>query len=102
PRQVNRRRRSTSGRNTMRIKFRTRSTHMLASRMAVLSLILIFAAQFCADRSLLGQDAAYLVTELTSEDGAQVPSKLNNLGGIVASKDGDKKGAPQHTHSKHT
>jgi len=61
---------------------------MLASRMAVLSLILIFAAQFCADRSLLGQDAAYLVTELTSGDGAQVPSKLNNLGVIVGRQAG--------------
>ena len=86
----------------MRIKFRTRSTRMLASRMAVLSLILIFAAQFCADRSLLGQDAAYLVTELTSEDGAQVPSKLNNLGGIVGRQAGDGKGAPRATFWNHS
>jgi len=70
---------------------------MLASRMAVLSLILIFAAQFSADRSLLGQDAAYLVTELTSEDGAQVPSKLNNLGAIVGRQAGGGKGSPRAT-----
>ena len=88
----------------MRIKFRTRSTRIAASRMAVLSLILIliFAAQFCADRSLLGQDAAYLVTELTSEDGAQVPSKLNNLGVIVGRQAGDGKGAPRATFWSHS
>jgi len=77
----------------MRIKFTTRSTRMLAYRIAVLSLILISAAQFCAERSLLGQTAAYLVTELTNGDAIQVPSKLNNLGVIVGRKAGDGKGA---------
>jgi len=92
----------------MRIKFTTRSTRMLAYRIAVLSLILISAAQFCAERSLLGQTAAYLVTELTNDDTTQVPSKLNNLGVIVGRKTGDGKGAQRaavwsnsHSNGKH-
>jgi probable HAF family extracellular repeat protein len=89
----------------MRIKFTTRSTRMLAYRIAVLSLILISAAQFCAERSLLGQTAAYLVTDLTNDDTTQVPSKLNNLGVIVGRKAGDGKGAQRaavwsNSHSK--
>ena len=91
----------------MRIKFTTRSTRMLAYRIAVLSLILISAAQFFAERSLLGQTAAYLVTELNG-DAAQVPAKLNNLGAIVGRKAGDGKGAQRaavwsnsHAKGKH-
>jgi probable HAF family extracellular repeat protein len=92
----------------MRIKFRTRSNHLLGSPTPVLSLILILLAQFGADRSALGQSATYLVTELASGDGAQVPSKLNNLGVIVGRQFGGGKGGPRatlwdnsHSHGKH-
>jgi len=84
----------------MRIKFRTRSTRMLAGRTPVLVLILAGGLY----SGLLGQDA-YLVTELTGEDAAQVPSKLNNLGDIVGRNAGSGEGAPRATlwgHSHHS
>src|SRR4051794_38969900 len=80
--------RRTSGSNTMRINFTTRSNRMLATRTGVLSFILILMAQLCAERSLFGQSITYVVTELSAEDPPQIPSKLNNLGDIVARKTG--------------
>src|SRR5437868_13660631 len=80
--------RKTSGSNAMRINFTTRSNRMLATGTGVLRFILILMAQLYAERSLFGQSATYVVTELSAEDRTQSPSKLNNLGDIVGRKTG--------------
>ena len=68
----------------------------------ILGLSLVLVSGLIPMRGLFGQSTTYLVTELTSGDGAQVPSKLNNLGVIVGRQAGDGKGVPQATFWNHS
>jgi len=68
-------------------------------------LLLVLVSALIPIRCSFGQSTAYIVTDLTSEDASQMPSKMNNLGDIVGRKAGNGKGAPQatfwgHVHSK--
>ncbi|PYL96538.1 MAG: hypothetical protein DME27_09530, partial [Verrucomicrobia bacterium] len=72
---------------------------------SILAVLLTTTTVFCPFRVLLGQSSEYIVTELTGEDAAQVPSKLNNLGDIVGRNAGSGEGAPRATlwsHSHHS
>ena len=64
---------------------------------SILAVLLTTTTVFCPFRVLLGQTPEYIVTELTGEDAAQVPSKLNNLGDIVGRNIGSGEGAPRAT-----
>src|SRR6476620_4065047 len=64
---------------------------------SILAVLLTTTTVFCPFRVLLGQTPEYIVTELTGEDAAQVPSKLNNLGDIVGRNVGSGEGAPRAT-----
>jgi probable HAF family extracellular repeat protein len=67
----------------------------------VLGLILVLVSGSIPLRGSFGQSAAYIVTDLTTEDGSQVPSKLNNLGDIVGRKAEGGEGAPRATLWSH-
>ena len=67
-----------------------------------IGVIIVFTNSLIISTEAFGQASAYLVTELTSGDGAQVPSKLNNLGVIVGRQAGDGKGAPRATFWNHS
>jgi probable HAF family extracellular repeat protein len=75
----------------------------------VLGLILVLVSGLISTRVLFGQSTGYVVTELSSEDPTQIPSKLNNLGHIVGRKAGSGGilgatlwGHPRHPHkAKH-
>jgi probable HAF family extracellular repeat protein len=72
---------------------------------SMLGVVLSTATVFGPIRVALSQTPEYIVTELTGEDAAQVPSKLNNLGDIVGRKADNGEGAPRatlwgHSHSK--
>jgi len=72
---------------------------------SILGLVLGAATVFGPTRVAFSQTPEYVVTELTGEDAAQVPSKLNNLGDIVGRNVGSGKGAPRATlwgHSHHS
>jgi hypothetical protein len=45
--------------------------------------VIVFTSSLISPTEVFGQTKSYVVTELTGEDAAQVPSKLNNLGDIV-------------------
>jgi len=64
---------------------------------SILAVALGTATVFGPIRLLLSQPPEYIVTELTSEDATQVPSKLNNLGDIVGRKADSDEGAPRAT-----
>ena len=64
---------------------------------SILAVLLTTTTVFCPFRVLLGQSPEYIVTELTGEDAAQVPSKLNNLGDIVGRNADGGEGAPRAT-----
>ena len=64
---------------------------------SILGLVLGAATVFSPTRVAFSQTPEYIVTELTGEDAAQVPSKLNNLGDIVGRNAGGGKGAPRAT-----
>src|SRR5690349_16956483 len=71
----------------------------------ILGVSLVLVSGLIPMHSLFGQSTAYLVTELTSGDAVQVPSKLNNLGGIVGRQAANGRGSPRatfwdHSHSK--
>src|SRR5438874_565543 len=69
---------------------------------SILAVLLTTTTVFCPFRVLLGQTPEYIVTELTGEDAAQVPSKLNNLGDIVGRNAGSGAGAPRATLWSHS
>ena len=72
---------------------------------SILGLVLGAATVFSPTRVAFSQTREYIVTELTGEDAAQVPSKLNNLGDIVGRKADGGEGAPRATlwgHSHHS
>ena len=64
---------------------------------SILGLVLGAATVFSPTRVAFSQTREYIVTELTGEDAAQVPSKLNNLGDIVGRKADGGEGAPRAT-----
>jgi len=69
---------------------------------SILGLVLSTATVFGPIRVGLSQTPEYIVTELTSEDAAQVPSKLNNLGDIVGRKADNGEAAPRATLWDHS
>jgi len=64
---------------------------------SILGLVLGAATVFSPTRVAFSQTPEYIVTELTGEDAAQVPSKLNNLGDIVGRNADGGEGAPRAT-----
>ena len=67
--------------------------------------VIVFTSSLISPTEAFGQTKSYVVTDLTGEDAAQVPSKLNNLGDIVGRKAGSGAGAPRATlwgHSHHS
>ena|SRR5438105_3702205 len=69
---------------------------------SMLRMVVGIATVFGPIRLGLSQTPAYILTELTSEDATQVPSKLNNLGDIVGRKADDGEGAPRATLWDHS
>ena len=69
---------------------------------SILGVVLSTATVFGPTRVVLGQTPEYIVTELTGEDAAQVPYKLNNLGDIVGRKAGNGEGSPRATLWSHS
>jgi len=67
----------------------------MKSTSLILGIILVLVSELIPARALFGQSAAYVITQLTSED--QVPSKLNNLGDIVGRKAAGGEGGPRAT-----
>src|SRR4026207_1270797 len=59
--------------------------------------VIVFASSLISPTEAFGQTKSYVVTELTAEDAAQVPSKLNNLGDIVGRNADGGEGAPRAT-----
>src|SRR5512133_1854304 len=67
--------------------------------------VIVFTSSLISPTEAFGQAKSYVVTDLTGEDAAQVPSKLNNLGDIVGRNAGSGEGAPRATlwgHSHHS
>ena len=67
--------------------------------------VIVFTSSLISPTEAFGQTKSYVVTELTGEDAAQVPSKLNNLGDIVGRNADGGEGAPRATlwgHSHHS
>src|SRR6476620_10948750 len=64
--------------------------------------VIVFAGSLISPTEAFGQTKSYTVTELTGEDAAQVPSKLNNLGDIVGRKTDNGEGAPRATLWEHS
>ena len=69
----------------------------LATRRYAVGAIAIIAGTLISPTRVIAQTPEYIVTELTGEDAAQVPSKLNNLGDIVGRKAGSGEAAPRAT-----
>jgi probable HAF family extracellular repeat protein len=69
---------------------------------AIVGVLLSTATVFGPMHIVLSQAPEYIVTELTSDDPTQVPSKLNNLGNIVGRKAGNGEGAPRATLWSHS
>src|SRR6476660_8158638 len=59
--------------------------------------VIVFTSSLISPTEAFGQTKSYVVTELTGEDAAQVPSKLNNLGDIVGRNADGGEGAPRAT-----
>jgi probable HAF family extracellular repeat protein len=64
---------------------------------SILGVVLATATVFGPIRVVLSQTSEYVVTDLTSEDPTQVPSKLNNLGDIVGRKASSGEATPRAT-----
>src|SRR5438046_2984384 len=67
--------------------------------------VIVFTSSLISPTEAFGQTMSYVVTDLTGEDAAQVPSKLNNLGDIVGRNAGSGAGASRATlwsHSHHS
>src|SRR5215510_13745589 len=64
-------------------------------------LIMVIASLIVATR-VVGQTRQYVVTELSNEDAAGVPCKLNNFGDIVGRTSSNGKGAPRATLWNHS
>src|SRR5438045_8514099 len=67
--------------------------------------VIVFTSSLISPTEAFGQTKSYVVTELTGEDAAQVPSKLNNRGDIVGRNADSGEGAPWatlwgHSHCK--
>src|SRR5438045_887805 len=88
-------------RSTMTTRFFILSSGGRPKWTSILGLVLGAATVFSPTRVAFSQTPEYIVTELTGEDAAQVPSKLNNLGDIVGRNADSGEGAPRATLCGH-
>src|SRR5438046_4482516 len=66
------------------------------------AIVIMVAASLIASTKVVGQTRQYAVTELSNEDAAGVPCKLNNFGDIVGRASSNGKGAPRATLWNHS
>ena len=78
------------------LPFRRKGTLYLVS--AIFSL----AAGLVTPRQVCGQTSGYIVTELSADDAAQIPCKLNNLGDLVGRARSSVEAEPRATIWNHS
>jgi probable HAF family extracellular repeat protein len=74
----------------------------LKRRQYTVAIVIMVTANMIASTRVVGQTRQYAVTELSDQDAAGVPCKLNNFGEIVGRTSGKDEGAPRATLWNHS